>query len=147
MFVEQMLDSARERLVVIGAEATVRQAADLMTKPHIALVVVRAQDGRMVGVVTKSDLVAQMGRCGGGDCTVRVDTIMTRDVLSCRPNELLCDVWSAISGRGLLRIPVLDPDGMPIGILYARDVLPILLTEAEDEEKMLRDYVMNVGYQ
>jgi CBS domain-containing protein len=147
MFIKKMLHRARERLVVIAASATVRQAAELMSKPHVALIVVTGPDGRMVGVVTKTDLVAQMGRCGGGACTARVDTIMTRDVLSCRANELLYDVWSVIKSRGLLRLPVLDPDGKPIGILYARDALPILLTEAEDEEKMLRDYVMNVGYQ
>ncbi len=147
MFVEQMLHSARERLVVIDAGATIRQAADLMSKPHVALIVVRGPDGRMVGVVTKTDLVAQIGRCDGGACTARVDTIMTHDVVSCRGDELLHDVWSVIKSRGLLRIPVLDLDGMPIGILYARDALPNLLTEAEDEEKMLRDYVMNVGYQ
>jgi CBS domain-containing protein len=147
MFVEQMLHSARERLVVIDAAATVRQAADLMSKPHVALIVVRGPDGRMVGVVTKTDLVVQMGRCGGGAFSARVDTIMTRDVLSCRTNDLLHDVWAVIKNRGLLRIPVLDLDGMPIGILYASDALPNLLTEAEDEEKMLRDYVMNVGYQ
>lgn len=84
MFVEQMLDRARERLVVIDAGATVRQAADLMAKPHVALIVVRGVDGRMAGVVTTTDLVAQIGRCAGRACTARVDTIMTRDVLSCR---------------------------------------------------------------
>ncbi len=147
MFVEQMLDTARDRLVVIDAEATVRQAADLMAKPHVALIVVRGADGRMAGVVTKTDLVAQIGRCAGGACIARIDTIMTRDVLSCRANQPLHDVWLAIQSRGLLRLPVIDTDGMPIGILYARDALPNLLAEAEDEEKLLRDYIMNVGYQ
>jgi CBS domain-containing protein len=147
MFVEQMLQSARERLVVIDAGATVRQAAELISQPHVALIIVRGPEGRMAGVVTKTDLVAQMGRCGGAACMARVDTIMTHDVVSCRGDELLHDVWSVIKGRGLLRIPVLDPQGVPIGILYARDALPNLLTEAEDEEKMLRDYVMNGGYQ
>lgn len=146
MFVEQMLDRARDRLVVIDAEATVRQAADLMTK-HVALIVVRGSDGRMAGVVTKTDLVAQIGRCAGGACIARVDTIMTRDVLSCRAEQPLHDVWLAIQSRGLLRLPVIDTDGMPLGILYARDALPNLLAEAEDEEKLLRNYVMNVGYQ
>lgn len=101
----------------------------------------------MVGVVTKTDLVAQMSRCGAAACMARIDTIMTRDVVSCRGDELLHDVWSVIEARDLLRIPVLDSEEMPIAVLYARDVLPNLLTEAEDEAKMLRDYVMNVGYQ
>lgn len=147
MFVEKMLPKAHERLVVIEAAATVRRAAQLMSRLQVALIVVTGPNGCMVGVVTKTDLVAQMGRRGDGACTARVDTIMTRDVLSCRAKELLHDVWSVIKSRGLLRLPVLDIEGKPIGVLYARDVFPILLTEAEDEEKLLRDYVMNVGYQ
>lgn len=147
MFVEKMLPKARERLAVIDAGAPIRQAAELMSQPHIALVVVRGPDGGMVGVLTKTDLVAQMGRCGGGACTARVDTIMTREVVSCRPNELLHEVWSVMKDRGLLRIPVIDDAGKPVGIVYARDALPDLLTEVENEETIFRDYVMNVGYQ
>jgi CBS domain-containing protein len=136
-----------KRLIVSDGGATVQQAAELLSQPHVALIIERGPEGRMVGVVTKTDLVAQMGRCGGAACMARVDTIMTHDVVSCRGDELLHDVWAVIKGRGLLRIPVVDSEGMPIGILYARDALPNLLTEAEDEEKMLRDYVTNVGYQ
>jgi hypothetical protein len=34
----------------------------------------------------------------------------------------------------------------PIGMLNARDALQLLLEEAQDEELLLRDYVMCVGY-
>jgi CBS domain-containing protein len=51
MFIEQMLSRARERLATIGAGARVREAADLMLKPHTDLVVVCDYDGGMVGVV------------------------------------------------------------------------------------------------
>jgi CBS domain-containing protein len=48
--------------------------------------------------------------------------------------------------RGLKNIPVVDQDSRPLGVLYARDILQVLLKESEDEEAMLRDYVMGVGY-
>ena len=38
----------------------------------------------MVGVLTKTDIVGQIGRCMGSGCTARVDSIMTRDVTYCR---------------------------------------------------------------
>jgi CBS domain-containing protein len=43
MLVKQMLPRARERLAVIEAEAPVREAAYLMSKPHTDLVVVCSQ--------------------------------------------------------------------------------------------------------
>ena len=71
---------------------------------------------------------------------------MTRNVILCRPNDLLHDVWSIMKERGLKNIPVVDQDSRPIGMLNARDALEVLLEEAEYEEGLLRDYVMCVGY-
>lgn len=146
MFVEQMLLRVRERLMTIEAAASVKDAADVMSRPHADLVVVCNETGSMVGVITKTDIVSQIGRCGAGGCTARVDTIMTREVFSCRPNEWLQDVWTAMKARGLQRVPVVGEDGKPIGILYSRDALQSLLGEVKEEETLLRDYVMNVGY-
>ncbi len=147
MFAEQMLPRARERLATVSTAAPVKDAADLMSKPHTDLVVVCDHDGDMVGVLTKTDIVGQIRRCVGGGCTARVDTIMTRDVISCRPGDALHDVWSVMRARGLQRIPIVDQGGKPIGVIYARDALQSLLGEAENDEALLRDYVMNVGYQ
>ena len=146
MLVEQMFPKARERLATISAAASVTDAAEVTSRLHADLVVVCNEAGRMVGVITKTDIVAQIGRCGADGCSARVDTIMTREVFSSRANELLQDVWTAIKARDLQRIPVLGEDGKPIGILYSRDVLQGLLGEVEDEKALLRDYVMNVGY-
>ena len=128
MFAERMLSRARERLAVIGAEAPVREAAELMSRPHV-------------------DLVAQIGRCSGAACTTMVRAIMSRDVASCRPDESLRDIWAVMKERRLQRIPLVDQRGKPIGIIYARDALQELLGEVENEEALLRDYVMSIGYQ
>ncbi len=147
MFAEQMLPTARERLATIDEAATVKLAADIMSKPHTDLVVVCGQDGRMVGVLTKTDIVRQITQCIGGGCIARADTIMTRDVTSCGVTEALQDIWSVMKSRGLQRIPLLDKGGKPIGIIYARDALDCLLGRVESDEALLRDYVMDVGYQ
>lgn len=147
MLAEQMLARARERLAAIDAGASVKEAADFMSKPHIDLVAVCGHDGAMVGVLTKTDIVRQMSQCAGGGCTARVDTIMTRAVISCRPSDVLHDVWSVMKKRGLQRIPIVDQNGKPVGIIYARDALQHLLGETENDETLLRDYVMSVGYQ
>jgi CBS domain-containing protein len=71
---------------------------------------------------------------------------MTRDVVVCRPGELLQDVWKRMKERKLKHIPVVDERSRPMGLLHARDVLEVLLEESEDEESILRDYVMGIGY-
>jgi len=147
MLAEQMLSRARERLVTISEAALVKDAAAFMAKPHTDLVVVCGEDGGMVGVLTKTDIVGQITRCVGGGCTARVDAIMTQSVVSCRPDEPLQHIWSVMKARGLQRVPVLDGNRKPLGIIYARDALQCLLGEVESDEALLRDYVMDVGYQ
>ena len=146
MFVERMLPKARERLVTIAAGAPVREAAGLMARPHTDLVVVCDDAGRMVGVLTKTDIVGRISECAGSACATRVDMVMTRSIIACRPGDPLQAIWTVMKERGLQRVPVVSQEGQPLGIVYARDALQALLSDVEDEEALLRDYVMNIGY-
>ncbi|HEY5205522.1 MAG TPA: CBS domain-containing protein [Roseiarcus sp.] len=145
MIVKAILPRALERLAVIEAEAPVKEAAALMSWPHTDLIVV-CDHGDMVGVLTKTDIVGQIGRCMGAGCTTRVDSIMTRDVTYCRTHEMLFDVWSVMRERSLQRVPILDEARRPLGIIYAREALQVLLSESENEDELLRDYISGVGY-
>ena len=145
MIVKNILPRALERLAVIEAQAPVKEAAAMMSKHHTDLIVVCSR-GEMVGVLTKTDIVGQIGRCMGSSCAARVDSIMTRDVTYCRTHEILLDVWSVMRERGLQRVPILDEARKPLGIIYAREALQALLSETEDKEELLRDYVSGIGY-
>jgi predicted transcriptional regulator len=72
--------------------------------------------------------------------------VMTKEVLACRPGDLLNEVWSRMKDRGLKNIPIIDQDCRPLGVLNARDALQALMQEVENEEALLRDYVMCAGY-
>lgn len=72
--------------------------------------------------------------------------VMARNVLLCRAGDRLRDVWAQMKERSLKNIPVVDQDSRPLGVLNARDALQVLLEEVQDEEALLRDYVMSVGY-
>jgi predicted transcriptional regulator len=71
---------------------------------------------------------------------------MTRDVVVCQPGDWLREVWSTMKERGLKNIPITDQDSRPVGVLNARDALQVLLEDVENEESLLRHYVMCVGY-
>ena len=114
MIVRNILPRAVERLAVIETGAPVREAAALMSRPHTDLIVV-CDHGDMVGVLTKTDIVGQIGRCMGAGCTATVDSIMTRDVTYCQTHEILLDVWSVMRERGLQRVPILDEARRPLG--------------------------------
>ena len=146
MSVEKILPAARERLITIRDNAPLLEAAKLLGDTKNKLVVVCNDGGVMVGVVTKTDIVRRISSCHGSGCATAVATVMTRDVTSCRPDDLLQNIWSIMKERSLLHIPIVGQDFKPLGVISARDALFELLGEVEHEESLLRDYVMGIGY-
>jgi CBS domain-containing protein len=145
MFVEDLLPGARERLVTIAEDAPLIEAARLLHAGTDILAVCRTT-GVLAGIITKTDVVGQIGRCQGSSCTVPVALVMERDVLVCRSGERSRDVWEAMKGRGIKNVPLLDSGSMPLGVINARDLLQVILQESEDDEGMMRDYIMGFGY-
>jgi len=143
--VETLLPRARDRLVTIDDDAPLIEAAKLL-RAGTDLIVACDPAGRLTGVITKTDVVGQISHCQGASCIAPASSVMTRDVAVCRPGDWVDDVWSDMKRRELKNIPVTDAESRPLGLLNARDALQVLLEEAENEEALLRDYVMCVGY-
>jgi CBS domain-containing protein len=137
---------ARSRLATIAVGAPLVDVAKLLSGTQISLVVVCNSDGAMAGVITKSNIVQQIGGCVGSACTTAAADVMTRDVAYCSPNDFLPDVLSMMEKRDFVHIPVVDDNFRPIGVVNARDALRELMAEGEYEESLLRDYVMGIGY-
>jgi CBS domain-containing protein len=137
---------AHFRLATISVDALLVDVAKLLSYTQISLVVVCDFEGAMVGVITKTDIVRQIGGCHGSACTSAAADVMTRDVAYCRPTDCLPDVLSMMAKRGFVHIPVVDENCKPLGVVNARDALRALFEEEKYEESLLRDYVMGVGY-
>lgn len=137
---------ARSRLITISADALLVDAARLLSEKQISLVVVCNSNGAMVGVITKTDIVREIGRCGEIACAIAAADLMTHDVVYCRPADSLSEVLSMMEKRGFIHIPVVDDIFKPWGVVYARDALRALIAEGKYEMSLLRDYVMGVGY-
>ena len=146
MLVKDFISTARQRLTTIKADASLVDAAKLLSDTHISLLVVCSPGGAMVGVVTKTDVIRQLARPQENALSAAVSGIMTQEVVECHPGDLLYDVWSNMKARGFVHIPIVDSESRPLGVVNARDALQALLGAVEDEGALLRDYVMGIGY-
>ena len=145
MLVEKLLPQARARLVTILDGAPLIEAAKLL-RVGTDIIVACDMAGILSGVITKTDVVAQISRCRGESCVTPAALVMTRGVVTCQSGDWLDNVWTVMKQRQLKNIPVVDSEGKPVGVLSARDALAGLLGEVESEEALLRDYVMSIGY-
>jgi CBS domain-containing protein len=145
--VKHILEDARKRLAVLDREALVAEAAAILANPNTPLIVVCDSEGIAIGVVSKSNIIRALA--GGKPDAVKMNTadVMTNPVLSCHVEQALQRVWDTMNTRSVRSIPVLDDSGRPQGIVHARDLARTLLEEVDEEELLLRDYVLGIGYQ
>ena len=142
-----ILEAARKRLAVLSREASLFEAAEILANRNTPLAVVCDKDGTAAGVITRSDVVKVLATARVDACGLKAEAIMAETMLSCRLEDPLQGLWAIMNSRYLRSIPILDDDGRPLGVVYARDVASALLDEVNHEEVLLRDYVMGVGYQ
>ncbi len=146
MLVDRLLAEASSRLIAIQEDAPVTEAARLLRDNRLDMVVVCDSQGVLAGVAKKSDVVAQISHCCGSTCTMGVAAAMTKAVADCNPGDRLNEIWQAMKDKKLKNVPGVDDRRRPLGVLSAPDVLQALMGEVEQEEALLRDYVMCISY-
>ncbi|HSQ31016.1 MAG TPA: CBS domain-containing protein [Gemmatimonadaceae bacterium] len=109
----------------VTADATVREAAQVMKRENVGIVPVVASQNerRLLGVVTDRDIAI---RCiaEGKDGTCRVRDVMSADDLAtCNANDDVENVMSAMRSEKVRRIPIVDERGSLVGIVSQADVL------------------------
>jgi CBS domain-containing protein len=121
----------REALVadprVLASDAPVREAAELLAKPHVENVLV-ADGDRLVGCVTTGTLVAAVAE--GRDLRSLVaGDLADPAVATVGPDTPLDEALHLMVERGLERLAVIE-DGRLLGVLPRE---PVLRRLAEDE--------------
>jgi len=112
--------------VVIGPDATLGEACDLMARKHLHhLPVVDA--GRLVGIVSTTDLIARSGGTEPDVGRIRVAEVMHRDPISLSRKATLDDAAVLIAGGRYHSLPVTEADGTVVGVVTSTDLIVVLL--------------------
>jgi CBS domain-containing protein len=122
MTVERLLPVPHGHLIVIGSDAAVIHAARHLASPHMHLLGVCDWTGKAAGVMSKMDVVKHINSYQGHACRIAVSAVMTREIVACRPDDRLRDVWTTMKTRSVQCVPVLSTNAKPLGVLYAREV-------------------------
>lgn len=98
------------------------QAARLMWEDDCGAVPVVDSAGRAVAMVTDRDICMAAYTQGKPLCQISVSTAMSKDLRACLPDDTLEQAEQLMMEYQLRRIPVLDDDGHPVGILSLNDL-------------------------
>lgn len=121
----------RKKLLVAPPETSVSKAARLMAKKNVGAVMV-VKNKRLVGIFTERDAVIRVIAKGRDTQTTALADVMTADPQTVSPEESFGHALLMMYENGFRHVPVLE-DGMPIGIVSARNALDPDLEEFTSE--------------
>lgn len=102
----------------------VAEVARLMKRENIGPIPVieNEETRKLVGIVTDRDLALKIVAEGRDAKSTKVETVMTRKVVTCRADDDLQIALDAMSKHQLRRIPIVDNDNKILGIISQADV-------------------------
>lgn len=116
-------------VVTARPDMSVQDLKELLARHHISGVPVVIDDGRVVGVVSLSDLLKKSGRSVGD--------FMTSPAITVDESAGIEEVAAIMSIRGINRIPVLR-EGRLVGIIARSDIVRYVATHHAWPEVMRR---------
>ncbi|HEU5084784.1 MAG TPA: CBS domain-containing protein [Acidimicrobiales bacterium] len=116
--------------VTCATTTTLGEVARLMRDRNVGSVLVLDQIGYLAGIVTDRD-VAVRGMGEGRSADVTVEPVMTRDVATVSLRADVSDAVSIMAKHVVRRLPVVDEDDRPHGVITFDDVVRHLGTETD----------------
>lgn len=102
----------------------VRDVLFAITAAHAGAAIVVDAAGRLAGIITDGDI--RRGLLADADCLERTASdVMTRTPRQCAPDDLAAACLESMrsTARGIAEMPVVDPEGHPLGMLNLKDLL------------------------
>jgi CBS domain-containing protein len=112
-------DLTRSGYPVLEPRQTVRDAVAAMRQCRHGSAIV-CENGRLVGIFTERDLLRVL-RDGGVESSMA--DVMTRDPRTVVTTDSLSTATAVMDRGGYRRLPVLDPDGKPVGVLDVKAII------------------------
>ena len=141
MQISQLLRHKGRDVATIDGAESVRTALAMLAEHGVGALVV-SSDGRHVeGIVSERDVARGLHSRGAELLTDPVSSLMTAEVHTCPPGARVNDLAQTMTDHRVRHVPVVDDDGVLIGIVSIGDVVKARLDELEDERKQLVDYI------
>lgn len=112
---------------------SVREAAQRMKRARQGALAIIDSHGRLTGICTERDLSFKVVAEGLSAEATPVGDIMTPNPVSISPEKPFGHALHLMFEGGFRHMPVVDPQGRPIGMISARDALGLEMLQLHSE--------------
>ena len=141
MNVQSIIGSKGSDVATIPQTASLRDAVQALGERRVGALVVSG-DGRAIeGIVSERDIVRAASAMGAEALDRSVGSVMSTDVVTCTHGDGVDRLMSLMTDRRIRHLPVVDERGQLAGIVSIGDVVKARLTQLEQENHALAEYI------
>jgi CBS domain-containing protein len=115
---------SQRHVVSLHPQASVWEAACVMTKANCGSVLIIDASGAMIGILTERDLMTRVLAKALDPQTTKVSEVMTHDPQSVGPDTKVSEAVLIMIERGFRHLPIVTPAAKILGVFSVRDALP-----------------------
>ena len=140
MLVAHILNEKGRDVVSIRPEATLQDAAAVLTRHRIGALIVRGEAGALMGIISERDIVRAVAELGQAGLAQPVSTRMTENVAVCDESGTIAEIMETMTRFRFRHLPVVR-DGKVCGIISIGDVVKSRIYETTCEAEALKEYI------
>ena len=137
MKVDAVLARKGHEVETVNPSVTLSTVAQRLRLKGIGALVV-IDEGRVAGMVSERDVVRAFAAHRGEAAEIKVADVMTRELVTCRPDDSLTRVLGLMTRHRVRHLPVIE-GGRLVGLISIGDAVKHRLDELETEAAVLRD--------
>jgi CBS domain-containing protein len=138
--VQDILTRKGAQVMTVGPDVNVLDAAQLMNEHKIGALLV-VVDQRILGIFTERDVLRRIVAEERAPAQTRVGDVMTNEVVVCKLQTNLDEARGAMKNRRIRHMPVVDDNGILIGLISIGDLNAFDAHNKEVTIHFLEEYI------
>ncbi|WP_270730204.1 CBS domain-containing protein [Shimia sp. Alg240-R146] len=139
--VQRVLDHKGGDMFAIRPQDTLGEAVKVLRDKRIGALVVTDANGMLQGILSERDIVRKLADTPGQTLPQKVEDVMTSEVQTCTPDDLLVSVLKRMTEGKFRHMPVTSDVGLA-GMITIGDLVNYRLTELEHEALQLKQLIV-----
>jgi CBS domain-containing protein len=141
MFVSDILAQKGALVYSVTPTTSVAEVAQQLSVRRIGSVLVLNDQSVVMGIVSERDLVRATATHGTKALELEARQVMTRDVVTCDPDDSIDEVMQTMTSGRFRHLPVVRR-GELLGLVSIGDVVKARLEETVHEAEALKAYIV-----
>jgi CBS domain-containing protein len=139
----QDLIQSRKEVFSLAEDTTVHEAARFMREKQVRAVGVRDGQGKLLGVVSQSDISNKVAAENKYPAWMRVTEIMSTNPTAVSPEASLDECLLLMENQGAYHLPVIDAKGDYRGMVSVKDLLKVIASDQKARADMLESFLFS----